>query len=259
VFGGVLVLLILFGPAAASFTYCVSFLFSSPSICNLVVIIFGFIVGLAGTLASFILLLLGSDPANPNPTLLTVADIIGWVLRFFPPYCLSKGLFSAINIETYEFLAGEPITVWHDSVLLIEVIFLAWQSVVYLLLAMKIDEWSSNPRIRNMFSFGSARNQVNPATQVADDDDVIAEQNRVLTGGANDDLIVLSQLTKVYSNGKVAVNNMSLGIPPGQCFGLLGINGAGKLQIHVVAHYSRTQLTNEIDCRQDEYHGDADS
>lgn len=31
------------------------------------------------------------------------------------------------------------------------------------------------------------------------------------------------------SNGaKVAVKNTSLGIPKGECFGLLGINGAGK-------------------------------
>jgi len=46
-------------------------------------------------------------------------------------------------------------------------------------------------------------------------------------GKANGDLIVIDHMTKVYGNGKVAVNNLSLGIPPGQCFGLLGINGAG--------------------------------
>jgi ABC-type uncharacterized transport system ATPase subunit len=58
-----------------------------------------------------------------------------------------------------------------------------------------------------------------------DDQDVIAEQDRVLCGQANDDLIVMDQLTKVWPPHKVAVNHMSLGIPPGQCFGLLGING----------------------------------
>lgn len=58
-----------------------------------------------------------------------------------------------------------------------------------------------------------------------EDEDVIAEQDRVMTGEANDDLIVMDQLTKVWPPHKVAVNHMSLGIPAGQCFGLLGING----------------------------------
>lgn len=62
-----------------------------------------------------------------------------------------------------------------------------------------------------------------------DDEDVLSEQVRVLSGGANDDLIVLSELTKIYGTGKVAVNNLSLAIPPGECFGLLRINGAGKV------------------------------
>ena len=57
---------------------------------------------------------------------------------------------------------------------------------------------------------------------------MIAENKRVQSGQANDDLILLNALTKEYPNGKRAVNFMSLGIPGGECFGLLGINGAGK-------------------------------
>jgi ABC-type multidrug transport system fused ATPase/permease subunit len=249
VLGGVIILFVLFGPAGASFTYCVSFLFSSPSICNLFIIISGFLIGLGGTMASFIMTLIGNDPGNPNDKLVTAANIINWVLRFIPAFNLSRGLFAAINIETLEFLAAEPITVWHDSVMLYEVIFLMWQSVVYLLLAMKIDEWSSNPRAVNIWhgftSFitcqwicGSSYHiDEDEGIKAPEDDDVLAEQERVHTGGANDDLIVLDKLRKVYDNGKVAVNNMSLGIPPGQCFGLLGINGAGKFEFGRVCPY----------------------
>jgi hypothetical protein len=240
VVGGIITLLFLFGPAAASFTYCVTFLFSSPSICNLVIIISGFLIGFGGSLAAFILRLIGEDSGNPNDSLVTAANIVEWVLRFIPAFSLAKGVYNAINIETFEFLAGEPITVWDNSVLRLEVIFLAWQSVVYLILAMKIDEWSSNPRAVSMwqsfikiitFQFlCSGRDSGEVAISVPDDSDVVAEQERVLTGGANDDLIVVSQLTKVYDTGKVAVNNISFGVPPGQCFGLLGINGAGKFE-----------------------------
>jgi hypothetical protein len=57
------------------------------------------------------------------------------------------------------------------------------------------------------------------------DCDVVAEQELVLSGKVSNDLILLKKLTKVYDNGKVAVDNLSLGVAPGECFGLLGING----------------------------------
>ncbi|CAN0373744.1 unnamed protein product, partial [Ectocarpus sp. 12 AP-2014] len=70
------------------------------------------------------------------------------------------------------------------------------------------------------------------------DEDVRAEMDRVTTGAADNDVVKVSNdvvkvagLRKVYpvSNGaKVAVKSTSLGIPRGECFGLLGINGAGK-------------------------------
>ena len=66
-------------------------------------------------------------------------------------------------------------------------------------------------------------------TVAEDDEDVHIENERVRSGEADNDLVVLHELSKVYPNGKQAVNFMSLGIPSGQCFGLLGINGAGKI------------------------------
>jgi ATP-binding cassette subfamily A (ABC1) protein 3 len=237
---GVIVLLFLFGPAAAGFTYCVSFAFTSSSICNVFVIITGFLIGMGGPLTCFILRLIGEDAGNPKPNLVNAAKAITWVLRFVPSFCLGKGLFNAINIETFVYLEGGLSTAWSEPILLYEVIFLAVETVGYLTLAVYLDKWSTNPRamsIWNSFvsiitcrcccSASSAEGGGEITTTLPDDDDVIAEEQRVLNGEANGDLIVLSQLRKVYSNGKVAVNNLSLGIKPGECFGLLGINGAG--------------------------------
>lgn len=37
--------------------------------------------------------------------------------------------------------------------------------------------------------------------------------------------------TKRNSNGFMAVNDLTFGVPKGECFGLLGVNGAGLLLI----------------------------
>uniref|UniRef100_A0A8C7R909 ATP-binding cassette, sub-family A (ABC1), member 12 n=1 Tax=Oncorhynchus mykiss TaxID=8022 RepID=A0A8C7R909_ONCMY len=64
-----------------------------------------------------------------------------------------------------------------------------------------------------------------------EDEDVVAECQRVTSGAAVTDLLQVNQLTKVYHHlaKKVqAVKRLSVGIPAGECFGLLGVNGAGK-------------------------------
>jgi len=139
--GGVIMVLVLFGPATAGFTYCMSFLFKSPSMCNLFVIVFNFLIGLAGPMVTFILRLIGEDPGNRNETLISVSIVLEWVLRFIPSFCLGRGLFAAINIEPLEYLAGKPLTFWSPEVSLYEVIFLAVESVVYIALTIQIDKW----------------------------------------------------------------------------------------------------------------------
>jgi hypothetical protein len=157
IFSGVIALLVLFGPAAASFTYCITFMFKSPSVCNLVVIIGNFIIGkfftgrhvpwgmlllthnrslrnlgYAGAIACFLLRMLGENPGDPRPDLVKAAIATEWVLRLIPSFSLSKGLFNIMYIEAFVFMAGEEITVWHGSVLLHDVIFLsvAWERFI---------------------------------------------------------------------------------------------------------------------------------
>ena len=51
----------------------------------------------------------------------------------------------------------------------------------------------------------------------------------------NKDLLRIKKLTKVFkqkggSGNFTAVNGVSLSVPKGECFGLLGVNGAGKIR-----------------------------
>ncbi|TMS20282.1 ATP-binding cassette sub-family A member 1 [Larimichthys crocea] len=62
-----------------------------------------------------------------------------------------------------------------------------------------------------------------------EDEDVTRERARVLNGKAQSDILTMINLSKVYKAGmKPAVDRLCLGIPRGECFGLLGVNGAGK-------------------------------
>jgi ABC-type multidrug transport system fused ATPase/permease subunit len=234
VLGGVVCSMVLFGPAAAGFTYCLSYIFKSPALCNMVVIISGFLIGMGGPITVIILILIGSDPFDPKPNLVDIATILSWILRFHPCFCLGKALYFALNLEFLTYIYPYVTSVWDKNVLLYEVIFLSWEAVVYLLLAIQIDVWSTNPSIVSAWkkfvhcltcSFPRAQ-QNDITTMLEEDSDVLAEEERVVSGGANNDIIVLDKLTKLYDNGKKAVNGLSLGIPPGQVFGLLGVNGA---------------------------------
>lgn len=237
VVSGVIATLLFFGPAAAGFSYVLSFGFTSPAVCNVFVIVSGFLIGLGGPLTCFILLIIARDTGNPKPKLEDIANVIAWVLRIiFPTFNLGNALLNAINIEFIDFLYGESKSAWSDKVLLLEVIFLIIQGVLYTALAIQMDILSTKPSFMAAWKkfldvigfricFGGRSKMLDITVALPEDDDVIAEQDRVAAGGANSDLIVLSQLTKIYDTGKVAVNNVSLGIPPGECFGLLGING----------------------------------
>uniref|UniRef100_A0A7S2EEV5 ABC transporter domain-containing protein n=1 Tax=Trieres chinensis TaxID=1514140 RepID=A0A7S2EEV5_TRICV len=251
VLGGTIMSLFLFGPAAAGFTYCFSFLFKSPSLCNLSVIVFNFLIGMAGPLVTFILRLIGTDPTLENAQkFVNIAIAVEWVLRFFPMFNMSKALFYIINIQILVGLTGNSdLSVWSSDVCLIEVLYLAAQSILYILLAIQIDKWSTKPKAVQMwrqfvdvitcgylrrhasrlFGKGSRHNEREVVlADSPDDEDVAAEKQRVLDGEADSDPIVLKELSKQYANGKLAVNGLSFGIPSGTCFGLLGINGAGK-------------------------------
>mmetsp|Transcript_3366 Transcript_3366/g.4864 ORF Transcript_3366/g.4864 Transcript_3366/m.4864 type:complete len:1961 (-) Transcript_3366:133-6015(-) len=235
VFSGVVAALFLFGPAAAGFTYCITFLFKSPSMCNLFVIIFNFIIGLAGPLVTIILRVLAVD--GPNESLLRAAKIVDFSLRPIPSFCFGRALLSVINIETYKFLEeDQTISVWDDAVIMWDIIFLILECFIYIFLAIQIDIYSTNPKfvstVRSILTCswlcGPKELDQGITAALPDDEDVEREAERVQSGDAIDDLIVVDQLTKQYPNGKLAVNNVSYGIPRGECFGLLGINGAGK-------------------------------
>ncbi|KAM5273642.1 ATP-binding cassette sub-family A member 13 [Ctenodactylus gundi] len=67
--------------------------------------------------------------------------------------------------------------------------------------------------------------------QAPEDADIRKEQARVSEGPASGDILVLRNLRKTYGSffrKTAVVHGVSLGVPRAECFGLLGVNGAGK-------------------------------
>jgi ATP-binding cassette subfamily A (ABC1) protein 1 len=104
------------------------------------------------------------------------------------------------------------------------VIYMAALSVVYFAAAFGIDVLLSYPAIKSKLLPDKDTERVHFEA----DEDVEAEEQRVLGGKAEGEAIVVKNLRKVYGGEKPAVRNMTFGIPKGQVVGFLGINGAGK-------------------------------
>ena len=68
------------------------------------------------------------------------------------------------------------------------------------------------------------------SNNTAEDDDVMNEARRIQTTANHQlmasDLLVLNQVSKLYNGTFRAVDQISVGVPRGECFGLLGVNGA---------------------------------
>ncbi|CAK5189331.1 unnamed protein product [Aphanomyces euteiches] len=105
-----------------------------------------------------------------------------------------------------------------------EIVYLAIEAVVFPLIAIGIDYALSFPKIKAKVT--KDPNVVDALFEV--DEDVQREELRIASGAADKDAVVMKNIRKVYKGGKVGVANLSLALPKGECFGHLGINGAGE-------------------------------
>uniref|UniRef100_A0A914ZJC1 ABC transporter domain-containing protein n=3 Tax=Parascaris univalens TaxID=6257 RepID=A0A914ZJC1_PARUN len=227
---GVLVLLIMYGLSTTPLVYLMSFCFNDPSNAYIAMIILNLFTGIFTCFTSYLLQLFGLN----NVAIASAESILRRIFLIFPGFCLGRGVLDiALNDysnQYYEFIGewssvGSPFN-WESLYLDITVMGIVGISAFILTIfcdcILHVD--SNTVRERLLIE------------DVDEDSDVSAERSRVLCGDPDDDAVRVEALTKVYRKRRMkgeakdlfAVDGIYLGVPQGECFGLLGVNGAGK-------------------------------
>ncbi|KAI1891829.1 hypothetical protein AGOR_G00147770 [Albula goreensis] len=213
-------LLMLYGWSITPLMYPASFLFSVPSTAYVVLTSVNLFIGINGSIATFVLELFVDQHLND------VNKILKKVFLIFPHFCLGRGL---IDMAKNQAMADAFQRLGTKQTL----DPLAWDFVGKNLFAMAVEGvvFFLFTLLLQYNFFISCRpwSDFELPPLGPEDQDVAKERERVKSGRAQGDILTVRELSKVYKAGrKPAVDRLCLGIPRGECFGLLGVNGAGK-------------------------------
>ncbi|KAL0281552.1 UNVERIFIED_CONTAM: hypothetical protein PYX00_002501 [Menopon gallinae] len=218
-------LLYAYGFANITFVYAVSYMFITPSIAFVFVACYNIFVGMITLWTTFFLDLISN---SDDPLYLKKIFLI------FPPFCFGRAL---VKIA----LAYNNVQILKNFGLDSHINYASWSiSTKYVIVMIALGVFFFITTIVIQFRcfpqcFGSRR--VDKKTRIFDrneEEDVKKERDRVEARLVEKvaDLLVVNNLTKFYLNSKTpAVDGISFGVKSGECFGLLGLNGAGKTTV----------------------------
>uniref|UniRef100_A0A8D0FS86 ATP binding cassette subfamily A member 13 n=1 Tax=Strix occidentalis caurina TaxID=311401 RepID=A0A8D0FS86_STROC len=219
-------LLILFGYATLPWMYLVSRFFSSSDVAFVSYISLNFVFGLCTMLVTLLPRLLAI--ISKAQSFQNIYNILKWAFIVFPQFCLGQGLIElSYNQIKFDLTSNFGIDSYVSP---FEMNFLGWifvemalQGTLLLLLRLFL-HWDLLQKSRGQCSINSMESS-------SEDVDVEMERQRLFGGRTGNDVLLLYNLRKCYggfSKNTTAVESISLGIRRGECFGLLGTNGAGK-------------------------------
>ncbi|XP_055967800.1 glucosylceramide transporter ABCA12 [Sorex fumeus] len=232
--GAVSILLLLFGYATFSWMYLLAGLFHETGMAFITYVCINLFFGINSIVSLSVVYFLSKEKPN-DPTLELISETLKRIFLIFPQFCFGYGLIELSQQQSVlDFLKAYgvefPSETFEMNKLGAMFVALVVQGTMFFSLRLLINEWIIK-KLRLFFrKFHST-----PVMEMNDEDeDVRTERLRVENGADDIDLVQLHRLTKTYQlihKKIIAVNNISIGIPAGECFGLLGVNGAGKTTI----------------------------
>ena len=213
--------------------------------------IFGYMAGLTAYILKLIILAFDSpgeerDPDEDYTFLDTIIDVEKYIVtigHFLPTFNLSLALNKIQNrqlISILKKMGQEVLTAWDPEIARNEIYWLIYSIPGYFALVLLIQFVTDSPRFSGSLLNLFQRN-VNSYSEIIDMDDDVCEEDRKCSalvngeGRSNYPPVLVKDLKKQYGlfnrcSGvpKLAVRGVSFTVEPGMCFGLLGVNGAGK-------------------------------
>lgn len=218
------IMFLLYPVGVIPFTYVFSFVFASENVAQTLTIFLHFVFAGIGTIVVFILRLIESTR--------DVGDILVWVFKVIPSYCLTNTIMYDASSSRIFLVRPElkrdsefDISLVGGDILVLCLHFIFW-TLVLILIEMGAFNWIG--KSINMLS----KNRIPPkdVDSLNLDEDVLEEEQRVAV--TSELKVRVDKFRKLYP-GLVrdpvqAVERTSFGLDYGECFALLGINGAGK-------------------------------
>ncbi|KAF4014147.1 hypothetical protein G4228_005234 [Cervus hanglu yarkandensis] len=227
-------LLLLFGYATFSWMYLLAGFFHDTGMAFITYVCINLFFGINSIVSLSVVYFLSKEKPN-DTTLELISETLKRIFLIFPQFCFGYGLIELSQQQSVlDFLKAYgveyPSETFEMDKLGAMFVALVSQGTMFFFLRLLINEWLIN-KLRLFFRKFSSSSVIET---IDEDEDVQAERFRVEKGANDYDLVQLHRLTKTYQlihKKIIAVNNISIGIPAGECFGLLGVNGAGKTTI----------------------------
>ncbi|KAG5510484.1 hypothetical protein GH5_06684 [Leishmania sp. Ghana 2012 LV757] len=217
--GGTLVLFLVYGLTSTAGAYALSFAFTEHSSAQTIVMGVGFV---AGFLLLMLVYVLELDPSNAD-----TSDKLRWGFRVIPTYCVGEGLIGMLMLES-KLTIGTATGIWDMDQLGWPLVYMAVEFPAFCLITLLVD----HPAMGRLLQRLRYRRDTEPMIPSDEDSDVEDEREAVYEaqnmGDTTSDVVRMVNLQKRYGSGTVAVKGITLSIFPGEVFGLLGTNGAGK-------------------------------